>query len=106
MSTTTATIAPEINSWTRPGTGQTRRYINNWSELVGVEVGRYNTGNISWATFDGERISNGEAGRILAGKVWIDEADALHFDYHTRCTVSEGIKAERIEAALREHGII
>ena len=38
--------------------------------------------------------------------VWIDEADALHFDYHTRCTVSEGIKAERIEAALREHGII
>ena len=54
----------------------------------------------------GERISNGEAGRILAGKVWIDEADALHFDYHTRCTVSEGIKAERIEAALREHGII
>lgn len=54
-----------------------RVYINNWARFIGLEVSTYNTGNISSATLDGERISNSEAGRLLGmvEKVYFDVTD-------------------------------
>lgn len=66
--------------------GNMRRVYFNASAW-GLDVERYNTGNISGATINGERISNSEAGRCLMVKVWYDlgdgkvhvqGADALH----------------------------
>lgn len=70
----------ELREWTKPGTSQVRRYVRNWPALIGLEVSHYNTGNISGARLDGEHISNAEAGRILAAKVWLDAEDAVHVD--------------------------
>lgn len=72
---------PQISAWTHPRTGQTRRYVNNWLELAGWEIDRYKSGNICWASLNGQKISNTKAGRVAGGKVWIDEAGALHVDY-------------------------
>lgn len=46
--------------------GYDRLYLNNAGiKLAGLEVSRYNTGNISNATLKGEKISNSAAGRII-----------------------------------------
>ena len=53
-----------------------RVYFNDFSERLGLHVEHYNTGNISGATLNGERISNSEAKRIIGRlnelKVWYD----------------------------------
>src|SRR5690554_6301750 len=61
--------------WTKNGFD--RVYFDNWPELMGLEIGRYNTGNIQWAYLSGEKISNSEAYRLLAAvdKVYYDTAD-------------------------------
>jgi hypothetical protein len=61
-----------------------RVYINNWADFAGLDVARYNTGNISSAAYQGESISNRQAGLILGAidKVWFDAADGkLHARY-------------------------
>jgi hypothetical protein len=65
------------NAWTHPSTGEVRVYFNSWPELIGLEVSRYNTGNICGATLDGESISNARARDILGvvTKVWWSDAD-------------------------------
>lgn len=40
--------------------------------VLGLKVERYNTGNIFSAEFQGEKISNSEARRVLATKTYID----------------------------------
>lgn len=61
--------------WVHPGTGEARVYINNLSALYGLRTSHYNTGNISSATLNGEKISNREAERILrhmsSAKLWL-----------------------------------
>jgi len=56
--------------------GMRRLYFNNLVELYGLRYGTYNTGNISWAELDGERISNNSARQIISmlynGKFWYD----------------------------------
>lgn len=53
--------------------GTVRYYVNNWAELLGFEVERYNTGNLRVVRLpNGDPISNGKASRLLAGKVWIE----------------------------------
>lgn len=56
-----------------------RVYFNNLPELFGLKTNRYNTGNISDATLDGEPISNSKASRIIEGfrntKIWYDVAE-------------------------------
>jgi hypothetical protein len=67
------------NRWTR--NGMDRVYLNDWHEFAGLAVSRYNTGNISGASLDGEPIANGRAGAILGAidKVYYDAADGkLH----------------------------
>ena len=53
-----------------------RFYFNDLAGLYGLKVTRYNTGNISSATLDGESISNSAARRIKTeldfGKIWFD----------------------------------
>ena len=58
--------------------GKHRIYINDLPRWIGLECTYYNTGNISSATLDGERISNSQARRYmhtLDGKIWYDYAD-------------------------------
>ena len=47
-----------------------RMYID--ARNLGLEVDYYKTGNVCAATFDGYRISNCEARRLLAAKTYID----------------------------------
>ena len=53
-----------------------RIYFNDLGSRLGIETNRYNTGNISSATQDGERISNSQAKRVLGrcvySKFWYD----------------------------------
>ncbi|WP_406850133.1 hypothetical protein [Chromobacterium phragmitis] len=67
-----------------------RVYFNDLEELfcaaTGLRVGRYNTGNISSASINGQSISNCEARRMLrdicgTSKLWFDAADGK---FHSR----------------------
>jgi hypothetical protein len=53
-----------------------RIYFNDLEEWFGLECSRYNTGNISSATLDGEKISNSRAKEISSSlgwaKLWYD----------------------------------
>ena len=50
--------------WTKGG--HDRLYINDaGAELLGLEVDRYKSGNICYATLDGEKISNSAAYRVI-----------------------------------------
>lgn len=63
-----------------------RVYVNDWQQYIGLEVDRYNSGNISSASLDGETISNSEAYRLLTAvyKVYFDSADGkLHIQWGT-----------------------
>jgi len=68
-------IAIGGSEWERHG--KHRVYLNNWADLLGLEVGRYKSGNIRWATYKGKSISNSQAYKILGSidKVWFDAAD-------------------------------
>ena len=56
-----------------------RIYFNKLDELLGLECGFYNTGNVSWARLNGEYISNSKACVILnqcrKGKVWFEAGE-------------------------------
>jgi len=62
------------NEWQKAG--HHRIYINDLPTLYGLSVTRYNTGNISRATLDGERLSNSNAMKLMTdldfGKLWWD----------------------------------
>lgn len=49
-----------------------RIYINNYSDLIGLSVNHYGTGNISSASLNGEKISNTRAKKLLGGTVFYD----------------------------------
>ena len=93
------------NAWINPRNGETRHYINGfWADMLGLEITRYNTGNISHASIDGEKIANGRAGR-LSGKLWADENGNLHLDYFNGdifYTKAEAL--ERITKYIAENG--
>ncbi|MFD6149440.1 helix-turn-helix domain-containing protein [Streptomyces sp. NPDC060243] len=80
--TTETMVAIGGNRWQRAG--HDRVYFNNWAELAGIEVSRYNTGNISSAAYQDEGISNSQAYKLLEciDKVWFDAEDGkLHCRY-------------------------
>lgn len=54
-----------------------RVYLNDWAEFAGIETSRYNTGNISSASYQDQGISNSQAYKLLGciDKVWFDVAD-------------------------------
>ena len=70
------------NRWQKAG--KDRVYVNGWERFIGLEISRYNTGNISNATLAGEQISNAEGSRLLGAvyKVYFDVADGkLHIQW-------------------------
>jgi hypothetical protein len=58
----------------------------DFAKIINLEVDRYNTGNISSAFLDGEKISNSKAYKYLQGKAYIDlntnklECQYMHSD--------------------------
>lgn len=103
MNEQTDAVELQLNEWVHPRTGETRRYVQNWAEIVGLEVGRYGTGNISGAWINDQKIPNGRAGAILNAKVWLDESDGVHIDYlsdYAQAYLTEGQIIEAITAAL------
>jgi hypothetical protein len=84
--------------------GFDRIYFNNLAEWYGLECGYYNTGNISWATLDGEKISNNSARKIGAalgwGKVWYD-MNTGRFEYKNLKDEHTEVIISRIRAAAR-----
>lgn len=62
--------------------GMDRLYIN--CESYGCEFDYYNSGNISSARFNGEKISNSLGRKFLATKVWVDvDTEELHIQTNT-----------------------
>lgn len=59
-------------AWER---GEMKRYYINDDQLeaiFGLRIGRYNTGNISSASLNGEGISNSKAYKLLGRGIWYD----------------------------------
>ena len=52
-----------------------RRLYLDFAKIVNLEVDRYNTGNISSAFLEGEKISNSKAYKYLQGKAYINLND-------------------------------
>jgi hypothetical protein len=99
-------IAAGGNLWEK---GSMRRiYMNNLPTLYGLQLQHYNTGNISYAELDGERISNNKAREIVwalsNGKLWYDLNTGRFYSKNlskkavTRIMTALGVKAEE-EAA-------
>ena len=80
-----------FNRWTKGN--MDRLYIN--AGQLGLECGYYNTGNIKWAEFCGNSISNCEARRMKAAKTYIDiNTGKAHSDNYTLQGRVEEILAE------------
>lgn len=85
-----------------------RIYINNLSEIYGLELNYYNTGNISSATLDNEKISNGAASKLSSaldsGKLWFalttDEWKAQGLDIELATHLVRKIEAMMVEVEV------
>lgn len=95
------TQTPTLNTWTHPTTGEVRYYLNNWESLAGIEVHRYDTGNVSSFHINGEKVANGRYGRY-SGKIWVSETGEVHIDLSRAFYTSELIDAEKLQADLRD----
>ncbi|MFD5940240.1 hypothetical protein [Streptomyces griseus] len=89
-----AMVAIGGNRWQR--NGMDRVYFNNWAAFAGIETTRYNTGNISSASYQGAGVSNSQAYKLLGtiDKVWFDAADGK---IHGRFGYDESRVASRDE---------
>ena len=85
--------------WTKGGFD--RLYANE--KAIGLSVSRYNTGNVSYAELNGEKISNGHAREILYAIESGLYIDITTGEVHTRASGKTGgamgIVTERIEEA-------
>ena len=82
--------------------GHRRLYVNRdvAMRLIGLDVARYKTGNISGATLDGELISNSAAGRIISAlnNLYYDLGDGkLHY-----CCNCHAFDDEKLVTAIEE----
>jgi hypothetical protein len=71
------------NEWIRGS--YHRIYLNDWHQYAGIEITRYNTGNISSASLGGRSIANGRAYGLLdaVSKVYFDVTDGhLYVQHH------------------------
>lgn len=90
--------------------GMRRIYFNDLPSLFGLNVSRYNSGNISGAALDGGKISNTRAreicGALADSKIWFDLADnKFHYRVHgCRTFDGETMAAEIIDEIKRRAG--
>src|SRR5689334_7545597 len=54
--------------------GMDRIYLNDFETVPGLELDHYKSGSISYATLDGQKISNSEASRLATA------VDKVYFD--------------------------
>lgn len=91
----------ETRSWTHPRTGENRRYVQNWKEIIEFEVGYSNAGNVTYSTLKGENVAHARAASLLNVKVWLDSKNNIHVD-HLSGKGATLISAERIIADIAE----
>lgn len=74
-----------FNRWTKGN--MDRLYVN--ADTLGLECDYYKTGNICYATFQGEKISNTHAKEMRSAKTYIDVATGtVHSSSYTlECAV-------------------
>jgi hypothetical protein len=101
--------APAFGEWRRPGTTEIRRYVNNIHELIGLDISRYRTGNISSASLGDEWISNSDAGRLGSNakelKIWVDADGILHWrntGWSARAMTADDV-INRVRACVAAH---
>ena len=74
--TTTATL--NLTEWTASN-GQRRRYINNWTDILGITF-TWRKRTLMGGTYGTESLSRPRAYALNDIKVWLDDADQLHVD--------------------------
>ena len=74
----TSTQTLTLNTWT-DSRGNTRRYINNWADLIGLTL-TWRKWTLMGGTLAGETISRPRAYQLYDIKVWLDDTDELHID--------------------------
>lgn len=90
--------AKGFKRWTKGN--MDRLYIN--VQQLGAEVDYYNTGNVRYAEWQGEQVSNADGRRLLASKVWIDvETGELHVRTEFNFGHHDDVKS--VEDAAREY---
>ena len=77
--------------WTKKD-GEIRWYVNDWQDLIGLEVSYYKTGNVSDVSLKGEHCSNCWFKKYVQGtKVWVDVQGGVHVDYCKEDFVEDAI---------------
>lgn len=90
-----------IKSWVGRRGDIVRDYIQNIADIIGLEVIRYGSGNISGASgregsiLDGQHISNIEAGRLSAIKAYYQDGEL-----HVQMGNVRIINADQVIAAI------
>ena len=105
-------IAHECATWTHPGTGEVRIYLNSFAkELLEIEATYYKTGNLSSFSWHGEKDSNSYGRKILSAldKAYFSRKDGKFHAVNSYSgmdlsdalmeAVTERIKAENFQAA-------
>jgi hypothetical protein len=85
------------NRWTKYG--KDRIYFDARNALSGLETDRYNTGNISSATLNGESISNSEAKRLITAALDVK----IYYDIDTDKFNWNNSGNEKFDAMSRQY---
>ncbi|GHJ34287.1 hypothetical protein TPA0910_87200 [Streptomyces hygroscopicus subsp. sporocinereus] len=86
--------------------GMDRVYLNGFQTVPGLELDHYKSGSISYAALDGEKVSNGEGGRLATAvdKVYFDATDGkvyIKWGWGNPRSLDRDEIAERIFTAIR-----
>ena len=86
--------------------GKRRVYFNDLEVIYGLEIIRYESGRISSAKLDGEKISNSEAGRMISnfGRIWLEDGKIFQsgFNELRRSEVDVDWLVKEIEKRIKE----
>lgn len=86
--------------------GHDRVYLNDFETVPGLELDHYKSGSISYATLDGDKVSNAEGGRLATAvdKVYFDAADGkvhIKWGWSSPRSLDRDEIADRIFTAVR-----
>ncbi|MEU3656455.1 hypothetical protein AB0E67_27340 [Streptomyces sp. NPDC032161] len=106
------TIAFTVDTMTAIGgqrwqkNGMDRVYLNDFQTVPGLELDHYKSGAISYASLDGDKVSNAEGGRLATAvdKVYFDAADGrvhIKWGWGNPRSLDRDEIADRIFTAVR-----